>query len=425
MQERLLHFIWQFQYFNKQGLGTIGLEQVNIVHPGYANRNAGPDFLNAKIEIDGILWSGNVEIHVNSSDWEAHNHHLDEAYNNVMFHVVWENDKNIFRKDGTSIPTLELKHKTRPSLLKKYNDLINNPDKTPCGNSFREVKEISVMSMIDRAFMQRVEHKTEWIHQILDDKKGDWEEIAYQALAKNMGFKINSEAFLLLAKSLPYKILGKHNDQPLQIEALLFGQAGFLDELFDDHYYKVLQKEYEFLSHKYSLRDKKLSRFQWKFMRMRPANFPTIRLAQLAALLMKNNNLFGLMRDFANKKHLETALMAVQSGYWQEHYDFGKTAKRINHGITKEGAANIMINTAAPLLIAYGKATDNQHFVDKAIDLLSEIPAENNHIMTMWKDMGVNIKNAFDSQGLLELFNDFCSKKRCIHCNIGMQLLQT
>jgi hypothetical protein len=425
MQERLLHFIWQFQYFNKQGITTLTQDPVNIIHPGYANRNAGPDFLNAKVEIDGILWSGNVEIHIKSSDWETHNHHLDPAYDNVTLHVVWENDKDIYRKDGTAIPTIELKHKTRPSLLKKYNELINNPDNTPCSNSFKDVKEISVISMIDRAFMQRIEHRTEWIHRMLDEKKGDWEEISYQALARNMGFKTNADAFFSLARSLPYKILCKHIDQPVQIEAMLFGQAGFLDENGYDDYLNVLRKEYEFLSHKYGLGENKLNRFQWKFMRMRPANFPTIRLAQFAALLIQNRNFFGLVRDFIDKKHLETALMAVQGRYWQEHYDFGKMAKRLNHGITRDGAANIMINTVAPLLVAYGKATDNQHFVDKAIGLVSEIPAENNHVMTMWKNMGVGIKNAFDSQGLLELFNDFCSKKRCIHCNIGMQLLQT
>lgn len=425
MQERLLHFIWQFQYFNKKDLSTTGQEPINIIHPGFVNRNAGPDFLNAKIEIDGILWVGHVEIHVNSSDWTVHNHHLDPAYDNVSLHVVWENDKDVIRQDGTLVPAIELKHKARPSLLKKYNELINNPEKTPCGSSFKDVKELTVISMIERSLMQRIEHKTEWIHQILEEKIGDWEEIAYQALAKNMGFKVNAESFFMLAQALPYKILSKHSNQYLQVEALLFGQAGFLDDENDDEYYRYLKKEYDFLSHKYGLKSYKLNLVQWKFLRLRPGNFPTIRLAQFAALLIKHHNIFSLMRDFSEKRQLEKALMAVQSDYWQEHYNFGKKAKRKNRGITREGAENIMINTTAPLLVAYGKAIDDQSFVDKAIQLLSEIPPENNHIMNMWKEMGVGIKNAVDSQGLLELFNDFCSRKRCIHCNIGMQLLQT
>lgn len=423
MQERLLQFIWQFQYFNKKDLTTVQDEIVNIIHPGYLNTHAGPDFLNGKIEIGGILWSGNVEIHLKSSDWEAHHHHLDDAYENVTLHVVWEHDKEIFRRDGSVIPAIELKHRTLPSLLRKFNELINNPDQLPCGVRLKGVNDIAILSMVERALMQRLENKTAWIHQILTTENGDWEEITYQALARNMGFKVNAESFIQLAKSLPYKIIAKHVDQPYQIEALLFGQAGFLENPIDE-YAILLKKEYKFLSHKYGLSEHKMSRFQWKYLRMRPGNFPTIRIAQLAALLYRHQNLFSLFRDFFDKQQLEKKLAVVQSDYWQKHYDFGKPAKRTHNGISKNGVENIMINTGAALLVAYGKSIDQPEYIDKGISLLSEIPAEENHIITMWKGLGIKVKSAFDSQGLIELYNGFCSKKRCINCNIGMQLLQ-
>lgn len=423
MQERLLHFIWQYQYFNKKDLTAVHRQKINILHPGFPNLNAGPDFLNAKVEIDGIVWSGNVEIHVKSSDWLNHKHHLDGSYDSVALHVAWEHDLDAYRRDGTLIPAIELKHKILPSLLQNYNELVNSPSRTPCAGRIKEIDPVIVLSMIERASMQRLESRTEWIHKTLDQKKRDWDEIAYQALAKNMGFKVNSEPFLQLVQALPYKIIGKHANRGVQVEALLFGQAGFLDAPSGDDYYMTLKREYSFLATKYQIQNLKMSRFQWKFLRLRPANFPTIRLAQLAALLIRNRNLFALFRDFGNKERLQESLMAVQSLYWQESYDFGKKAKRPNNGISTEGAENIMINTAAPLLAAYGRASDNEAYIDKAVALLSSLPPENNHVMNLWKDLGIRIKNAFDSQGLLELFNDFCSKKKCIGCSIGMQLL--
>lgn len=423
MQERLLHFLWQFQYFNKKELTTVHGQKINILHPGFPNIHAGPDFLNARIEIDGMLWSGNVEIHVRSTDWINHRHHTDELYDSVALHVSWEHDTDIYRKDGTLIPAMELKHKALPSILQRYKDLVNSPFKTPCAGRLKDIDRVVILSMTERALMQRLENKMDWIHKNLEEKKGDWEEIAYRALARNMGFKVNSEAFLQLAMAAPYRIIAKHTNQGRQVEALLFGQAGFLDAPSGDDYFTELKREYEFLAAKYQLHHRKIDRFQWKFMRLRPANFPTIRIAQFAALLIRNHNLFALFRDHG-KAHLHRALTAVQSMYWQEHYDFGKKAKRLNNGVSGEGAINIMINTAAPLLTAFGKSIDDQRYIDKAVALLNVLPPENNHVTRMWKDLGIEVKSAFDSQGLLELYNDFCCKKKCIGCSIGMQLLQ-
>jgi len=423
MQERLLHFIWRFQYFNKKDLTASQGQSVNVLHPGFPNMDAGPDFLNARIEIDGILWVGDVEIHIKSSGWTHHRHHEDARYDSVALHVSWEHDAEARRNDGSVIPGIELKHKVVPGLLHRYNDLVNSPLKTPCAGRLNDVDRVVVLSMTERALAERLENKTDWIRKNLEEKKGDWEEIAYRALARNMGFKTNAGAFLQLAAAVPYRIIARHLHRGHQVEALLFGQAGFLDHSAGDPYFMELKKEYEFLAAKYQLQRAKMSRFQWKFMRMRPANFPTIRIAQFAALLIRNRNLFALFRDHCQDA-LRRALTAVQSMYWQEHYDFGKKAKRPNRGVTVDGATNIMINTAAPLLTAFGKASGEQRFVDKALGILAALPPENNHVVRMWKDMGIEAKNAFDSQGLLELYNNYCCKKKCIDCSIGVRLLQ-
>lgn len=423
MNERLLHFVWQFQYFDRQDLATTRNEKVNVIHPGFLNKDSGPDFTHGKVYLDGMLWHGHIEIHLKSSDWYLHKHQRDDAYDSVILHVVWENDKEVYRKDGALIPAVELKHKVLPSLIRRYNSLVNSPMKIPCSDSLPGVKEIIRLSMLDKALMERLENKAAFIHELNVRNQGDWEETAYQVLAKNMGFKVNSDSFLQLAQSLPVRILAKHADQPRQVEALLFGQAGFLDGKTGDPYFLSLKKEYEFLRHKYNL-EARLSEMHWKFLRMRPGNFPTVRIAQFAALLSAQSNLFGFIRDSVGFQDMQNAFDVCQSDYWRRHYHFGKVSSRKQQGLGKSSIENMAINSAAPLLVAYGKSVDNPQFIEKALQLLSGIPAENNHIVRTWSEVGFKVKTAFDSQALLELYNNFCLKKRCVNCNIGAQLLK-
>lgn len=273
MQESLLHYIWQFQYFDKIDLSTTTGEELTIYNPGFRNTHAGPDFSNARVRIGNIEWVGSVEIHIYSSGWNDHQHHIDPAYENVVLHVVWKNDSVITRKDNSVIPTLELQGKIDQDLLLKSKQLLSNPHTVPCGVSMLSVREITRLSMLEKALMQRLESKAQFVRQALTRNNNDWEETCYQMLSKNFGFKVNSDPFLQLAQSVPYKIVMKHADKLLQLEALLFGQGGFLDEDIDDTYFRLLKREYALLSQKFNLTPGRLNKSQWKFLRLRPANF--------------------------------------------------------------------------------------------------------------------------------------------------------
>lgn len=424
MNESFLHYIWQLQYFNKKDLMTTENERVQITYPGTANSNSGPDFSNAKLNVADIEWAGNVEIHTVSSAWTAHGHQHDSAYDNVILHVVWQDDAPVFRSDGSRMPTLELQHRVDLNLIHRYRQLADNPSSTPCEKSFGSVNRIIKISMLDKAMMQRLETKAMQVTQLFFQAGKDWEELTYRLLAKNFGFKINGDPFLALALALPQRILLKHSDSLLQTEALLFGQAGFLDYAMKDDYAKLLQREFHILSVKYSLEKDKLNFAVWKFMRMRPANFPTLRIAQFSALIHKNKNLFSRILD---AKHIAdvTAFFDVSlSAYWHHHYRFGRATTQFSSSIGSDSVENIMINSIAPLLVAYGKYKEDQQFVDRAIAFLQAIPAESNKITKSWKAMGMDAHSAFDSQALIELNNNFCLKRNCLSCAIGAALLK-
>ncbi len=433
MEESFLHFIWQLQYFDKENLQTSQNESLSIFRPGLINSDSGPDFREAKLRINAIEWHGDVEIHIKSSDWLRHQHQEDDAYNKVILHVVWDDDKPVFRADGTPIPTLTLKNRISSAILQRYNDFLGNHQASsyiPCANLIHQAPTLTRLSMTERALMQRLEKKATVVHELLASNQNDWEETAYQLLCKNFGFKINSEAFLALGKSLPLKYIAKHRNQILQIEALLFGQAGFLDEPpeTDDGYWQSLKEEYSFLDKKYNLASHKLTLHQWKFMRLRPANFPTIRLAQLAQLLATHHNLFSLFKNFTSYPELFQTLQVSQSAYWQKHFRFGVSVKdKASSGKSKLGKTsieNIIINTVVPLLVAYAKAKDEDVYLEKALALLQQIPAERNKITRLWEDLGVEAKTAFDAQGLIELYNSFCTQKKCLSCNIGVAIIK-
>ena len=432
MKEDFLHFLWLFQYFDKTNLLTTHGETLDILRVGTPNDSSGADFSLSKLHIGGVEWAGDVEIHLKSSDWNAHQHQHDQAYNNVILHVVWQNDTPVLRADGTPMPTLELKERTNLKWLHQYQILLNNKEVIPCANQFTEVSTIQKLSMLDRALIKRLENKAFLLRALLVKNQQDWEETTYQVLAKNFGFKVNSEPFLRLSQGLPLKVLLKHQDDVRQLEALLLGQAGLLwgkpqarqeNGLADEVYIQHLQKEHRFLSHKYRLEDAQLSYDQWKFMRLRPANFPTVRLTQFAALIHQHQSLFSLFFNH-DYKSLTKKLRINQSDYWQTHYTVGKATDKKVPGLGKSSIENIIINTVVPLLVLYAKEKAQEEYLERATGFLENIKAEDNRILRIWEGLGLKVKNAFDSQALIELYNNYCVPKKCLNCSIGISLIK-
>lgn len=424
MSEYFLHYLWQYQYFNKFNLQTTDGEPLHIVSPGLHNTHAGPDFGHASVVIDGIQWVGSVEIHVHASEWFDHRHDTDPAYENVVLHVVWKNDKPVRRMDGTLIPTLELKDRVDTALILDYKKLVNSPGAIPCHGQLHRVSQLTRLSALDRALVQRLEDKARLLQQLYEANGRDLEETCYQWLSRNFGFKVNADPFQQLARAVPYKVIRKHGDKPVQIEALLFGQAGFLDsKKEEDPYHQHLRREYTVLSAKYALQQGRLHKAQWRFMRLRPANFPTIRIAQLASLLGGSHHLFSRILEAASVRELRQVFSAGTSVYWQTHYRFGKSAA----SPAALGAAsidNILINTVVPLLAFYSKLKDEQVFMDRAVTLLQEIAPEQNAITKLWAEQDMTLHSAFDSQALLQLYHGSCQKRRCLDCAIGYYLLK-
>jgi hypothetical protein len=429
MSESYLHFLYQFQYFDKTHLETTDNELVRIIKIGRLNADSGADFQDARIVVGEVEWAGSVEIHLKSSDWDIHKHQNDTAYQNVILHLVWEDDKPILRKDGTKIPTLTLRERADKNLLRKYQAMMESNAEMPCQNQFMEVDDIKKLSMLDKVLMKRLEDKSLIIHQFLQENNADWEETTYQVLAKNFGFKLNSAPFLSLAKNLPLKILQKHRDNLSQIEALIFGVAGFLNNENNDlekwdEYRLNLRKEFQFLASKYQLQDKILGQHEWKYLRLRPANFPTVRLAQFARFIHENANLFSVLIYLENVKSLAKILKVKQSDYWIEHYVFGKKSEGKVPTFGNASVENVVINTVVPLLVSYANQKDNREYLEKAIRLLEELRAEENSITNHWKSMGLSIKSAFDSQASIEWHNHFCLAKKCLNCNVGVDILR-
>jgi hypothetical protein len=421
--ESFLHYVWQFQYFDRHSLSTTSGENISVFNPGQRNPHAGPDFFNARIKIDDIEWIGSVEIHIYASGWIEHKHNTDAAYDNVVLHVVWSDDKPVSRSDGTMLPTLELKNRVNEYLLLHYRRLVYSPEAIPCSSKLFEVKPITVSSMLDKVLVDRLEIKANSVLRMLERNGNDWEETCYQMLTKNFGFKVNNDPFHQLSLALPYKILLKHADKLSQVEALLFGQAGFLEEENEDEYFSLLKREYKFLSQKYLLTEKRLNKIQWRFLRMRPANFPTIRIAQLAWLIHKGQKFFSTIIGIQNERELAEFFTVGQSEYWLHHYHFFKQFKKEIDTLGEESINSLIINTVAPILVAYGKAKDDQLYIDRAVSILQHLPAETNRVTKRWKEIGLNVKTSFDSQAVVELYNNFCLKRRCLDCKIGASLV--
>ncbi|MEM9391309.1 MAG: DUF2851 family protein [Bacteroidota bacterium] len=423
MQEAFIHFVWKHQYFNKGALTTTEGLAANVLKPGSYNTDAGPDFKEAKVIIDGLEWRGSIEIHHRSSDWVVHGHTKDKAYNNVILHVVWLHDKAVKRSDGTEIPTLEIANRVEPALINSYKGLMNSLWPIPCVDQLAGVEGVVFSSMIDKIAVERLDEKASLATDVFYSIANDWENTAFRLLAKNFGFKTNAEQFQRLAELVPAKLLKKHSDNITQLEALLFGQAGFLDSRPQDEYQAGLQAEHQFLKYKYDLPEP-MSEFQWKFMRLRPANFPTLRIAQLAGVMQHQQGLFSRVKEIKNENDLKALFGSYTSDYWCKHYRFGKEAKGKVSEMGLSSIQNIGINTVAPLLAAYGKLHDQQQYMNQSIELLQSLRSESNRITKLWHGLGIKSASSFESQGLIQLYNNYCSKKQCLRCNVGVKLLQ-
>lgn len=421
--EKLLHFIWQHQRFNREKITTEAGEGLKIIKAGQLNQHSGPDFFNGQIRIDSILWVGNIEIHLRSSDWYRHEHHHDPAYDKVILHVVWEHDREVFRKDGKIIPVLELKGRVPKRLIGQYQGLIKNRNWIPCQDRISEVDEIHKHQMLDRMLMNRLERKSGRIKQLLALHKNDWEAVFYQILARYFGFKVNALPFELLAINTPYSLLRKYVDRPIQLEALLFGQAGFLNAPLEDSYQQKLKREYEHLKKLHHLSAMEVS--LWKFLRMRPANFPTMRIAQFAAFFHAHSRPFQKLRDCSQISNFHALLKVSPSLYWQQHYHFARASA--SNSTAQLGASSrevLLINVVVPLLFCWLQKHQEKE-AESVLKILESVASENNSQIRKWKQLGWQVMNAHDSQALLELKSAHCELKKCLTCTIGNAILKT
>ena len=425
-KEDFLQLVWKYQYFDRRDLKTTDGQEIQVINVGFHNLTEGPDFRDAAISLDGLILHGHVEVHKLTSEWKQHAHNSDPAYNSVILHVVWKNDREVKRNDGTQMPTLELDGKIYLEIWRKYEQMLDYDQKLPCAHGLQNTPSIIRFSALEKALVERLQEKSTLILAILDKTRGDWEETAYRWLFQCFGFKINSQAMLELAESLPYKLILKHRTQLPAIESMLFGLAGLLPESSDEPYPSHLIKEYDFLRQKYQW-NSPLKRQHWNFMGVRPGNFPTLRIAQLAAILSHAPNLLQAVledsRDFAGFKKL---LQVRPSDYWLYHFSFGKASSRMaSKGISSAALELLIINYVIPLWFAYGRYFQNSDWKERCFDLLQEINGENNYIIRQFNEAGWKAENAFDSQGMIGLFRNYCEPKKCLQCKIAQSLIRS
>ncbi len=423
MPESFLHFLWRWRRFESQDLLTTEGQAIEIIHPGEHNTHAGPDFFNARIRIGDTLWAGNVEMHLRASEWLTHRHHEDPAYDNVVLHVVLEEDQPIVRfVDGPRLACLVLDGRIPPKLLANYQRLEHERAWIPCESFFATTPDIIRLNWLDRVLVERMEQKTAAIAELLVTTENHWEVAFYQLLARNFGLKVNAEPFGMLARSLPLTVLAKYKNNPQQVAALLFGQAGLLDKTFQDEYPQTLAREYRHLAHKYSLVP--LAASQWKFLRLRPANFPTLRLAQFAALVHQSAHLFSKILEAENVRALENLFAVQPADYWHTHYQFDKNSSPRTKALGLDFVYLLIINTIVPFLFHYGRTKGDADLQNRAFRLLEELPPEANAVMDGWAELGIRARHAYQSQTLLHLKTRYCDPKRCLECAIGNYILK-
>ena len=419
MNESFLHYIWRYRLLKPELFTTEGAP-IEIIKSGEHNTDSGADFFDARIKIGETMWAGNVEIHKKSSDWSLHKHDDNEAYNNVILHVVYEDDKRIKKQNGGYIPTLVIKDQILDYVIQNYKEIFASKNTILCSNSLSEVNQLSLTNTLERMAVTRLEHKSEEVRKYLSYTKNSWEDTFYWLLARYLGSSVNMLPFELLAKSLSLQILAKHKNNRLQLEALLFGQAGMLESDFEDDYPQQLKKEYNFLRKKYLLAP--IDGHLWKLLRLRPSNFPTIRISQFADLIYKSSHLFSVLLETKDISKLFSYFELSASEYWDTHYVFDKASMKRKKTIGKSFVNVILINVLVSIVFEYGTQHGQEIYREKALHILENLLPEKNHIIEEWETVGIKPINALQTQALLELYQN-CKKKQCFSCGIGFQIL--
>ncbi len=424
MKEEFLHWLWKNRFFDAGRLCDSEAGTIEIITTGDYNRDSGPDFFNTRLRVDGTAWAGNTEIHVNASDWYRHGHHTDHAYDNVILHLVHNDDAEVYTASGRRLLTLRLEFD--PALWENYIDFVNNPSVLACAGLIAKTDAFMVKHWLWSLAVNRLERKSNEIREMLGKTGSDWEETLYRLISRYFGFRVNTGPFEMLSSRLPLKIIRKHSDNITQVEALLFGTAGLLDEaLFreavTDDYYLLLTREYRVLKAKYSLQP--VDGWMWKFHRLRPANFPTVRLSQLASLLTHSDGLFSRVLESRDRESLRALLSVRASAYWNNHYIFGMVVPATAGRAGRQSADLLIINAIGPVVFVYGKLKQQQERCDWALDILDSLPPEENSVVTDFREAGLIPESAMASQALIELRTLWCRYHRCLDCLIGSSLI--
>lgn len=420
MKEEFLQFIWKYKLFSQSRLITTEGKKLEIINTGQHNTDSGPDFFNARVRIGETIWAGNIELHQKSSHWNLHKHQQDAAYDNVILHIVEQHDQPI-RIKNQELPTLEIRYPLE--LLNNYEELLRSEKWIPCQDKLPEHDPFTLRFWFSSLMIERLESKTDEILSLLKQNQSNWNETFYQLLARNFGMKTNALPFELLAKSTPLQILSKHKNNLFQLEALLFGQSGLLNEtLLGDDYFLALRDEYSFLARKYNLRG--IESHIWKFMRLRPINFPTVRIAQLAQLIHHSSALFSRILETGTLQELRNLFDITASEYWNTHYRFNKISgeKRMKK-LGDTAFDNLVINTIVPLMFVYGDQHLNQEMKDRALLFLENTGPEENQIVSRWAGLGIDSRSAFETQALIQLKNNYCTHKKCLNCQLGAKII--
>lgn len=421
MKEDFLHYLWKFKKFDTLNLQTTNKEQIIIINSGNHLELAGPDFFNAQIKIDDQKWAGNVEIHLKASDWYLHHHEKDKAYENVILHVVWEYDTDIYRQNNTEIPVLILKDYVAPETILNYNKLKSPKSWIYCENQIAQVHQFIFNNWLERLFFERLERKSQDILKLLEETNQDWEAVLFCLLAKNFGLNSNGNAFLQMARAIPFSVIRKESFDGENLEALLFGSAGLLENDKEDVYFNDLKFKYFYLIHKYRIEKKYTDPVL--FFKLRPDNFPTIRLSQLAQLYHQHQNLFSKIIGLKSVKRIYEIFQVSSSAYWKNHYQFDKESKVKQKTLSKSFIDLMIINTIIPLQFTYAKSKGDTASED-LISLLDEVSPENNALIDKFSSFGIKARNAFETQALLQLKSQYCDRSSCMKCAVGTELLK-
>ncbi|TDE54293.1 DUF2851 family protein [Flavobacterium sp. GT3P67] len=421
MKEDFLHYLWKFKKFDTLNLKIFNNEEITIVNAGQYLGLAGPDFFNGQIVIGTQKWAGNVEIHLKSSDWYVHHHEKDKGYENVILHVVWEHDMAVFRSDNSEVPVLELKKYVEKATFENYRSLMAPKSWIFCEKQLKEVDVFILRNWQERLFFERLERKSQSIFDLLEQSNQDWEGVLFCLLAKNFGLNTNGEIFYKIAQSIPFSIIRKESFEVENLEALIFGAAGLLDSEKEDNYFKDLKFRYFYLLHKYQI--EKICIEPVQFFKHRPDNFPTIRLSQLANLYHSQQNLFSKISSLNSLKSTYELFQITASEYWQNHYQFDKESPKKNKTLSKSFIDLIVVNTIIPIQFAFAKS-QGKEISEDLICLLNEVAAEKNAIVEKFTSFGIQSKNAFETQSLLQLKNEYCNKSKCLECAIGTELMK-